>query len=43
MHKSQSLFNLTTAPHAYVSNHMKTKQIKTPPTTHSNQIQLFHD
>ena len=26
-----------------VSNHMKTKQINTPPTTHSNQFQLFHD
>jgi len=29
--------------HAYVSNHVKTKQINTPPTTHSNQFQLFHD
>jgi hypothetical protein len=29
--------------HVYVSNHMKTKQINTPPTTHSNQLHLFHD
>jgi uncharacterized short protein YbdD (DUF466 family) len=29
--------------HAYVSKHMKTKHINTPPTTHSNQFQLFHD
>ena len=27
----------------YVSNHMKTKQINTPPTTNSNQFQYFHD
>ena len=26
-----------------VSKHMKTKQINTPATTHSNQFQLFHD
>ena len=26
--------------HAYVRNYMKTK---TPPTTHTNQFQLFHD
>jgi uncharacterized short protein YbdD (DUF466 family) len=29
--------------HVYVSNHMKTKHTNTPPTTHSNQFQLFHD
>jgi hypothetical protein len=28
---------------AYIGNHMKTKQINIPPTTHSNQFQHFHD
>ena len=49
MHKSQSLFNLATALQVsgvtitHLQEHMKSKQINTPPTAHSNQFQLFHD
>jgi hypothetical protein len=37
------LFQLAIDTIAYVSNHMKTKEINTQPTTHSNKFQLFHD
>jgi hypothetical protein len=35
--------NLIYVIYAYVSSHMKTKQINEPATTHSNQFQIFHD
>ena len=46
-HKSQSLFYLATALHVsgvtitHLQEHKTT--VTTPPTTHSNQFQLFHD
>jgi hypothetical protein len=40
---SKSIISVGHRHHAYVSNHVTKKQINTPPTTHSNQFQLFHD
>jgi hypothetical protein len=37
------LFQLAIDTMLISANHLKTKQIITPPTTHSNQFQIFHN